>query len=101
MEFHERLEWLARLALLVFVLASAAFLSAITVIRIAIQGREVIVPDVSGKNLNDAQAILRSRSLGIKVEDRVYSLQPADAVVRQSPPAGRAREGRANTSTWH
>lgn len=88
MEFHERLEWLARLAFLVFVLASAAFLSAITVIRIAIQGREVIVPDVSSKNLNDAQATLRSRSLGIKVEDRVYSPQPTDAVVRQSPPAG-------------
>ena len=88
MEFHKRLEWLARLAFLFFVLASAGFLSAITVIRIAIQGREVIVPDVSGKNLADAQSTLRGRSLGMKVEDRVYSAQPADAVVRQSPPSG-------------
>lgn len=88
MEFHERLSWIARLAMLFFVLASAAFLSAITVIRIAIQGREVVVPDVSGKNLPDAQAALRGRSLGLKVEDRVYSAQPVDAVVRQSPPAG-------------
>jgi eukaryotic-like serine/threonine-protein kinase len=88
MEFHERLQWLARLALMVFVLASAAFLSAITVIRIAIQGREVIVPDVSGKSLADAEATLHGRSLGIKIEDRVYSVLPSDAVVRQSPPSG-------------
>jgi eukaryotic-like serine/threonine-protein kinase len=88
MEFHERLSWIARLARLFFVLASAAFLSAITVIRIAIQGREVVVPDVSGKTLPDAQAALRGRSLGLKVEDRVYGAQPVDAVVRQSPPAG-------------
>ena len=64
MEFHERLQWLARVALMFFILASAAFLSAITVIRIAIQGREVIVPDVSGKNLSDAQVALHGRSLG-------------------------------------
>jgi eukaryotic-like serine/threonine-protein kinase len=88
MDFQQRLSWIARLAMMIFVLASASFLSAITVIRIAIQGREVIVPDVSGKNLADAQAALRSRSLGVKVEDRVYSAQPADAVVRQSPPPG-------------
>ena len=88
MDFHERLSWIARLAMMIFVLASASFLSAITVIRIAIQGREVIVPDVSGKSLADAQVALRGRSLGVKVEDRVYSAQPADAVVRQSPPAG-------------
>jgi eukaryotic-like serine/threonine-protein kinase len=88
MEFQQRLQWLARLALMFFILASAAFLSAITVIRIAIQGREVIVPDVSNKNLSDAQAALRSRSLEMKVDDRVYSSQPTDAIVRQSPPAG-------------
>jgi serine/threonine-protein kinase len=88
MEFHERLQWLARVALMFFILASAAFLSAITVMRIAIQGREVIVPDVSGKSMGDAQAALRGRSLGMKIEDRVYSPQPVDAIVRQSPPPG-------------
>ena len=99
MEFQQRLQWLARLALMIFILASAAFLSAITVIRIAIQGREVIVPDVSGKNLNDAQVALHSRSLGLKVEDRIYSEQPADAVVRKARlPACVSKS--ANTCTW-
>lgn len=88
MEFQQRLQWFGRLAGMFFILASAAFLSAITVMRIAIQGREVVVPDVSGKNLVDAEVALHGRSLGMKVDDRVYSSQRADAIVRQSPPPG-------------
>src|SRR5437016_2831802 len=44
MTLGERLEWLGRLTLLVFILASAACLSAITAMRIAIHGREVTMP---------------------------------------------------------
>jgi eukaryotic-like serine/threonine-protein kinase len=88
MSISERIQWIGRLALLLFVLASAAFLSAITAMRFAVQGREVVMPDVSGKKLNDAQIALQARGLGIKIEDRIYSAQPIDAVVRQSPPAG-------------
>jgi len=40
MTLRERLEWLGRITLLVFILASAAFLSAITAMRIAIHGRD-------------------------------------------------------------
>jgi eukaryotic-like serine/threonine-protein kinase len=82
------MEWMGRIALLLFALASAAFLSAITAMRLAIQGREVVMPDVSGKKLADAQNVLRGRGLSIKVEDRIYSVQPVGAVVRQSPPPG-------------
>lgn len=88
MSIPQRIQWFGRLALMIFVLASAAFLSAITAMRFAVQGREVVMPDVSGKKLNDAQAALQARGLGVKVEDRIYSAQPVDAVVRQSPPAG-------------
>ncbi len=88
MSIAERIQWIGRLALMLFVLASAAFLSAITAMRLAVQGREVVMPDVSGKKLGDAQVALRARGLGMKVEDRIYSPQPVDAVVRQSPPAG-------------
>ena len=41
MTLRERLEWVSRMSLLVFILASAAFLSAITAMRVAIHGREV------------------------------------------------------------
>jgi len=83
---RERLEWILRMALLLFILSSVAFLSALTAMRFAIQGREVKMPDVVGTSAKQARQVLQGRSLGMKVEDRVYSTLPVDAVVRQSPP---------------
>jgi beta-lactam-binding protein with PASTA domain len=88
MTFRERIEWLLRMGLLVFVLAAAAFLSAVMAMRFAIQGREVDLPNLVGKSSTDAQTLLRARGLNLKIVDRVYSGFPANAVVRQSPPAG-------------
>jgi len=88
MTLRERLEWIFRMALLLFILSSVAFLSALTAMRFAIQGREVAMPDVSGKSVKQAQQILGGRSLGMKIEDRVYSSLAVDSVVRQSPPPG-------------
>ena len=76
------------MGLLVFILASAAFLSAVTAMRFAIQGREVTMPNLVGKSSADAQAILQGRGLELKVVDRVYSHLPANTVARQSPPEG-------------
>jgi eukaryotic-like serine/threonine-protein kinase len=88
MTLRERLEWLSRMTLLVFVLASAAFLSAITAMRIAIHGREVTMPNLVGKNVSEASKMLLSRGLMLRVADRIYSDQPINVVVRQTPPAG-------------
>jgi len=88
MNFRERLEWLLRMVLLVFILASAAFLSAITAMRIAIHGREVSMPNLVGKSVTDANSELRSRGLLLRVADRIYSEQPINTVVRQTPPPG-------------
>ncbi|HET8924730.1 MAG TPA: PASTA domain-containing protein [Candidatus Acidoferrum sp.] len=88
MTLRERLEWLGRLMLLVFILASAAFLSAITAMRIAIHGRETTMPNLVGINVSEASKILESRGLLLRVADRVYSDQPMNAVVRQTPTAG-------------
>jgi len=86
MTFSERMQWILRMALLLFILSSVAFLSALTAMRFAIRGREVTMPDVVGIGATEAQQVLRGRSLGMKVEDRVYSNLAVDAVVRQSPP---------------
>jgi eukaryotic-like serine/threonine-protein kinase len=86
MTLRERLEWILRMALLLFILSSVAFLSALTAMRFAIQGREVTMPDVVGTGAKQARQVLQGRSLGMKIEDRVYSTLPVDAVVRQSPP---------------
>lgn len=88
MNLRERFEWLLRMMLLAFILASAAFLSAITAMRIAIHGREVSMPNLVGKPVSEASSELRSRGLLLSVADRVYSEQPINTVVRQTPPPG-------------
>jgi eukaryotic-like serine/threonine-protein kinase len=88
MTLRERLDWLARMAFLVFILASAAFLSAITAMRIAIHGRETTMPNLVGKNVGEASQALRSKGLILRVADRVYSDVPINQVVRQTPPPG-------------
>ena len=94
MTLRERLEWVVRMALLLFILSSVAFLSALTAMRFAIQGREVIMPNVVGTGAKQAEQVLGGRSLGMKVEDRVYNNLAVDTVVRQSPPpATRVKTG--------
>ena len=86
MVLRERLQWIFRMAVLLFILSSVAFLSALTAMRFAVQGREVVMPDVVGKRAVPARQILRGRGVGMKVEDRIFSNLPVDTVVRQSPP---------------
>jgi eukaryotic-like serine/threonine-protein kinase len=88
MTLRERLEALGQTALLIFILTSAAFLSAITAMRIAIHGRETTMPNLVGKNVGEASGMLRSRGLVLRVADRVYSDVPINVVVRQTPSAG-------------
>lgn len=88
MTLGERLEKIGRIIMLVFILASAAFLSAITAMRIAIHGREVTMPNLVGKNVAEASQMLRSRGLYLVVADRVYNDLPINLVVRQVPTAG-------------
>src|SRR5580698_3677347 len=88
MTFRERLEALGQTALLIFILTSAAFLSAITAMRIAIHGRETTMPNLVGKSVSEANSMLRSRGLVLRVADRVYSDAPINVVVRQTPGAG-------------
>src|SRR2546430_3297139 len=88
LKLRERLQTLSQRALLIFILASAAFLSAITAMRIAIHGREVTMPGLVGKSVVEASDMLRSRGLVLRIADRVYSELPINVVVRQTPPAG-------------
>lgn len=86
MTLKQRLHWIFRMALMLFILASVAFLSALTAMRYAVQGREIVIPDLVGRSSGDAVRMLQVRGIGMKVEDRVYNKLPVDAVVRQSPP---------------
>jgi len=88
MTLREQLQWASRMAFLVFILASAAFLSAITAMRYAIHGRETTMPNLVGKDVGEASKTLRSKGLILRVADRVYSDVPINLVVRQTPPPG-------------
>jgi beta-lactam-binding protein with PASTA domain len=88
MTLRERLEWLSRMALLLFILTSAAFLSAITAMRFAIHGREVTMPNLVGKSATEANSLLSSSGLVLRVADRIYTELPINVVVRQTPPPG-------------
>src|ERR1700730_5516671 len=88
LNFRKRLEELGQMALLVFILASAAFLSAITAMRIAIHGREVTMPNLTGKNVAKPTPCRGARALVLKIAARVYSYRPITAVLRKPPPAG-------------
>jgi len=85
---RNRLRWLGRMALLGFIPAAVAFLSAITTVRLAIRGHEVEVPVVERLKAGEAQEQLSARGLGMRIADRLFSDLPADYVVRQSPAAG-------------
>lgn len=86
--WRQRVERVVRFSILVLVLAAAAFLSAVTTIRIAIRGRIVSMPNLVGQAAPEAQRLLAARGLQLRVADRVYSPAPLNTVVRQSPPTG-------------
>ncbi len=74
-----------RMSLLAFILASVGFLSALTAMRIAIRGREVVMPDLVGVPVDQARQLLQGRGVGVTIEDRIYSHYAVDAIARQSP----------------
>jgi beta-lactam-binding protein with PASTA domain len=88
MDFRKRLEWLAHLGLLVFILCAVAFLSAVTTIRIALRSNQSPMPNLVGKQMVEAGRLLSDKGLGLIVADRVYDALPAGSIIRQSPPAG-------------
>src|SRR6478672_5043597 len=75
--------------LMVAILAVAGVLSALTAMRFAIRGREVEVPQLTGKTKEEAEEILRSRGLRIKISSSRFSSQVAEGkVLEQIPSSG-------------
>jgi eukaryotic-like serine/threonine-protein kinase len=78
-----------RLILLALVLVLVALISALTAMRIAIHGREVEVPKLTGMTQPEAEAVLFDRGLRLEVENRFYGADvPEGRVLSQSPAAG-------------
>lgn len=75
--------------LMVAILAVAGVVSALTAMRFAIRGREVAVPQLAGKTKDEAEELLRSRGLKLKVSSSRFSPDVAEGkVLEQNPPSG-------------
>jgi serine/threonine-protein kinase len=75
--------------LMVSILIVASILSALTAMRFAIRGREVVVPAVVGKTQAEAQKLLEDRGLVLKVSSKRFSADvPEGRVVDQIPATG-------------
>src|ERR1041384_6655540 len=84
-----------RFVLLALVLVIVAMASALTAMRIAIHGREVIVPKLVGLTPAQAERLALQNGLLIDVENRFYSTAvPEGRILSQSPqPGAKVRRG--------
>lgn len=84
-----------RFVLLVLVLVLVALASALTAMRIAIHGREVVVPKLVGLTPAQAERAALQNGLLIDIENRFYSAEVAEGhILSQSPqPGTKVRRG--------
>jgi len=87
---------LAGALLLTYVLFAAASM------RVALRARDVIVPSLGGKTVNDASSLLSSSGLNLKVEEarRVDPAVPAGRIITQDPAAGTRTRRERSVKVW-
>jgi serine/threonine-protein kinase len=70
--------------------------------RVALKVREVIVPPLAGKTVNEASALLAASGLSLKVEEgqRVDAKVPSGQVVAQEPQAGIRTRRERSVKVW-
>src|SRR5687768_2694957 len=82
--------------LLTYVLFAAAAM------RVALKTREVVVPALAGKTVNDATAILAASGLQLRIEEgtRVDPKVPAGRIISQEPQAGISSRRERSVKVW-
>ena len=70
-------------------LVAIALISAFIAMRLAIHGREAVVPNLSGMTVADATSVARRSGLNVNLENTFYSADiPAGRILAQDPAAG-------------
>jgi serine/threonine-protein kinase len=88
------------------VLAGALFLTFVVFaavgMRVALKTREVTVPSLTGKTVNEATALLTEAGLNLKVEEgrRIDQKVPAGHIVAQDPAEGIRRRQERTIRVW-
>jgi eukaryotic-like serine/threonine-protein kinase len=82
--------------LLTYVLFAAASM------RVALRTREVVVPALTGKSVNDATAVLGEVGLNLKIEEgrRADPKVPAGQILAQEPQAGVSTRRERSVKVW-
>jgi serine/threonine-protein kinase len=82
-------------------LATYALFAAVSM-RIAVRTREVIVPDLRGRTINEATAALGEQGVGLRVEEpqRLHPQIPAGRILAQEPAAGAPIRRQRSVKVW-
>lgn len=91
-----------KLLVLLAALAATYFLSFFVAMRLASRTREVVVPPLGGRTVNEASAVLADHGLALRVEDarRFDAKVPAGRILAQEPPAGAASRRQRSVKVW-
>jgi serine/threonine-protein kinase len=91
-----------KLLLLGGALLATYVLFAAAAMRIALRTREVEVPQLAGKTVNEASLLLTEAGLHLKVEEgrRVDPKVPAGQILTQEPMAGLRTRGERSVKVW-
>ena len=81
---------LGRLLILMVALVATYGVFFLTAMRVTSRARDVEVPNLQGKSIEEARALLADRGLSVRIEDarRADKTIPADHVLTQEPAAG-------------
>jgi len=91
-----------KILLLAGALAVTFFVFAGIAMRVAVRAREVAVPDLVGKSVNEATALVAGLDLQLRVDEqrRPDAKMPAGAVLGQDPLPGNAARRQRSIRVW-
>jgi eukaryotic-like serine/threonine-protein kinase len=102
MKLGTRVWSIGKLLLLIGALIGTYFLFAALAMRVALRTREVQVPNVVGRAVNEATQALGNAGLTLRVDDnrRPDSRIPAGRIMQQDPPAGVQARRQRTIRVW-
>lgn len=102
MPFGTRVWSIGKLLLLGGALAATFLLFGVIAMRATLRAREVAVPTLVGRTVNDASADLAARGLGLRVEPalRADDRVQAGRIVQQDPPASAQTRQQRTVRVW-
>lgn len=99
----KRWSWRVLTWLVVLGVAGGTFgLFAVAGLQVALRFREVSVPDLTGRSVEEATAVLADAGLSVRVEplSRIHQTIPAGHISVQDPAAGLTTRSRRNVKVW-